>query len=757
MKGPQGAGTDLAFALRRWIKTSGAPVTTGLAAVLVVALLQLMSLPTLDRIGLLLFDSYQRAAPRPYQDAPVRIVDIDNETIRRLGQWPWPRTDIAKLTQRLAEAGASAIAFDIVFAEPDRTSPSRIAERMRRDGERSPAIAAMARLPDHDEMLAASFARAPVVTGYYLLREGRGQTVEAKAGMAIAGSPPHGAVVQYSSAIQPLPSLRAAARGSGFVSLAGDSDSIVRKAPLLAMQNGQLLPSLALDALRVAQGAGSIMVKTSDGSGEMGGGPGQVVSLKVGAFEAPVTHDGALWMHYTKPRRDRVIPAWEILSDAISPAQMEQTFGGRIVFIGAGAIGLRDLISTPLQDRELGVMVHAQAVEQMVLGRFLTRPDWADGLERTLLLVLGLGMALLLPRLGATRGAVLGMLLIAGMLWGSWHAFARWHFLLDPTYPVIGLAVAYVLETALTYYREERRRAYIHTAFDRYLSPELVRRIADDPGQLELGGEEREMTVLFCDIRSFSRISESLDPKDIIRFLISFLTPMCDILLARKATIDKFIGDAILAFWNAPLDDPDQHENAARGALAMVARLETLNQEMSGQDSQPWPGDVKIGIGLNAGLCCVGNMGSAQRLSYSLIGDTVNLTSRIEGLTKYYGVQIAIGAALQSRLPGFAMLELDRVRVVGRDAPETVYALLGDETLAGDPEFIGFAKRHTEMLAAYRARDWRGARQFHASLDPMSSSFGLNRLYALYRERLDGYAKKPPGEDWDGVFSATEK
>jgi adenylate cyclase len=274
---------------------------------------------------------------------------------------------------------------------------------------------------------------------------------------------------------------------------------------------------------------------------------------------------------------------------------------------------------------------------------------------------------------------------------------------------------------------------------------------------LELGGEEREMTVLFCDIRSFSRISESLDPKDIIRFLISFLTPMCDILLARKATIDKFIGDAILAFWNAPLDDPDQHENAARGALAMVARLETLNREMSGQDSQPWPGDVKIGIGLNAGLCCVGNMGSAQRLSYSLIGDTVNLTSRIEGLTKYYGVQIAIGSALQSRLPGFAVLELDRVRVVGRDAPETVYALLGDETLAGDPEFIGFAKRHAEMLAAYRGRDWSGASQLLDSRDSMGGSFGLNRLYALYRERLDGYVKNPPGEDWDGVFSAIEK
>jgi adenylate cyclase len=739
------------------MRSSAGPVLAGLAAVTIVALLQLAHVPALDRIGLLLFDSYQRAAPRAYEDAPVRIVDIDEETIRRLGQWPWPRTDIARLTQRLADAGASAIAYDIVFAEPDRTSPARIAERMRRDGGNGPAIAAMAGLPDHDAVLAAAFAKAPVVTGYFLLNGKRGPTVAPKAGLAIAGSPPQGAIVRYAGAIEPIAPLNAAATGSGFISLKGDSDSIVRRAPLLAMQNGELLPSLALDALRVAQGAGSIIVKTSDGSGETRGAPGDVVSVKVGAFEVPATRDGSLWMHYTKPQPDRVIPAWKILSGAMPPAEMAQVFGGRIVFVGAGAIGLRDLVSTPLEDRTLGVMVHAQAVEQMVLGRFLTRPDWAEGLERSLLLVLGLGMALLLPRLGAAKGAVLGAVLIGAMLWGSWHAFARWHFLLDPTYPVIGLAAGYVVESALAYYREERRRAYIHHAFDRYLSPELVKRIADDPHLLELGGEEREMTVLFCDIRSFSRISESLTPKDVIRFLISFLTPMCDILLARKATIDKFIGDAILAFWNAPLDDPDQHENAARGALEMVARLESLNREMRAQTGQPWPGEVKIGIGLNTGLCCVGNMGSAQRLSYSLIGDTVNLASRIEGLTKYYGVPIAIGSALHSRLPGFAMLELDRVRVVGRDAPEAIFALLGDETLARDPRFMELATTHAVMLADYRGQDWDDAMQVLGLLDALGASFGMAQTYALYRARIEDYARNPPGADWDGVFRATEK
>jgi adenylate cyclase len=436
---------------------------------------------------------------------------------------------------------------------------------------------------------------------------------------------------------------------------------------------------------------------------------------------------------------------------------MEQKFAGHIVFVGTGAIGLRDLISTPLRDRELGVMVHAQAVEQIILGRFLTRPDWAVGLERVLLLVLGGAMALMLPRLGAARGAVLGAVLLAGTVGGSWLAFRDWHFLLDPSYPALGLVAVYLIETSLIFYREERRRAYIHSAFDRYLSPELVRRIAEDPGQLELGGEDREMTVLFCDIRNFTGLSEKLDPKQVIRFLIGFLTPMCDILLAHKATIDKFIGDAVLAFWNAPLDDPDQHRNAARAALAMVARLKAMNRDMPVQQPDAWPTDVKIGIGLNAGLCCVGNMGSAQRLTYSLIGDTVNLASRIETLTKYYGVTIAMGGALHDQLQGFATLEIDQVRVVGRNRPETIYALLGDETLATTPAFLAFSAAHAALLTAYRAQQWAAARQTLGRLERSAAAYDLERLYALYSERIAAFEQNPPAAEWDGVFTAMEK
>lgn len=732
-------------------------IAPGALALLLVLALQLADFTPLTRIGQLVFDAWQRGEPRAYETAPVRVVDIDEESIRRLGQWPWPRSQIALLEQRLGAAGASAIALDIVFAEPDRTSPPRIAEALERSGGDSRVIATLAALPDSDAALAQAMQGLPVVNGFFLTSDPRRAQAVPKAGFAISGSPPDAALPAYRNAILPLPALEAAAQGNGFLTLRGDADGIIRKVPLLARQGDQTLLSLSLEALRVAQGAGSIVVKTSDGSGNIGGGKAEVTAIKVGQFEVPTTGAGELWMHYTAPRPDRVVPAWKILSGALPPAEMARLFDGHIVFIGTGAIGLRDLVATPVQERELGVIVHAQAAEQMILGRFLTRPDWSPGLERALVLALGALLLALLPRLGATRGAALGLGLAGAVLGGSWWAFHQNRFLVDPVFPVLAVLVVYLTETVLTYWREEKARSYIHQAFDRYLSPELVRRIAADPRQLELGGEERQMTVLFCDIRSFSRISESLPPQDIIRFLIGFLTPMCDILLDRRATIDKFIGDAILAFWNAPLDDPDQYENAARAALAMVQRLETLNAQMPGRADQPWPGDVRIGVGLNAGPCCVGNMGSAQRLSYSLIGDTVNLASRIEGLTKTYGVAIAIGETLHRELPGFACLPLDRVRVVGRDTPEQVFALLGDEAMAADAAFTRFAAGHGAMLAAYRTQQWETAARWLDEAGAEANNRGLGTLYALYRNRLAALTIAPPGEDWDGIFIANEK
>jgi adenylate cyclase len=265
------------------------------------------------------------------------------------------------------------------------------------------------------------------------------------------------------------------------------------------------------------------------------------------------------------------------------------------------------------------------------------------------------------------------------------------------------------------------------------------------------------MSVLFCDIRSFSLISERLTAEEVIAFLVRFLTPMTDLLLSHKATIDKYIGDAILAFWNAPLDDPEHHLHAAQAALAMQEELKQLNQRMIERGDGSWPGEVKIGIGLNSGICCVGNIGSERRLSYSLIGDPVNLASRLEGLSKLYGVPIVIGADMKRHLSGFATLPLDCVRVMGRHAPEQIHALLGDQSLARDEQFLAVAAKHQAMLDAYRAREFGAAAALLGENEQSAAAFGMTTLSLLYAERIEEFSRQPPPPNWDGVFDVRSK
>ncbi len=731
------------------------PALAGLATLGLVLLLLALDPAPLQRLQMQVFDAYQRAAPwNGPEQSQVAVIDIDEASIARLGQWPWPRTDVAELTRRLGQAGAASVAYDIVFSEADRTSPEALSERYA-DTALGPELAA---LPGHDALLGESFASVPVVAGYFFLDAGEGgRNVEPRASFTLAGTMPRRDVASYSAALLPLPVLEEAAAGTGFVSLQGDADGIVRRVPLVAIQNDTLVPGLALEAVRVAQDAGSPGLLASDGSGETLSSPGAAVSVRLGRTEIPVTDAGEMWVHFPSGDARNTLPAWQIISGEMSDEELAEAVGGKVVFVGGSAEGLQDLVATPLSQSTAGVTVHAAATEQILAGHFLQRPDWAGALEGVLMVLLAGTLALMLPRLGATMGALAALVGGGGVLALSWLAFTRGNYLLDPTWPLLAIAAVYLVQTVLVYYREERQRSYIRAAFDRYLSPELVRQIADDPSKLELGGEERDMSVLMCDIRGFSRISERYTPKQVIDFLITVLTPMSEVLLARKATLDKYIGDAILAFWNAPLDDPDHPTNAARAALDLVATTRELNAQMAGQDDSVWPGDVKIGVGLNSGLCCVGNMGSRKRLSYTLIGDTVNVASRLEGLTKLYGVPIAVGETLTGRLDGFAMLELDRVRVVGRDRPATISTLLGDETLAADADFQALLATHLAMLAAYRAQDWDAAEAALEQGREGYERFGIPGLHGLFVERIAQLRAEPPGDGWDGVYQATAK
>jgi len=734
------------------------PTLAGFIALVFVVLLQFSNPAPLERVRMQIFDFYQTAAPRD-EPAVTRttVVDIDEESIARFGQWPWPRTELAELTRRLGEAGAKAIVYDIVFSEPDRTSPTEIIKRYVRLGRGEDISQALGGLPSNDTLLADSFSDAPVVTGFFLDRAKRGRDIEPKAAFTLHGTPPRAHVNSYEGSLLPLPEIEAAAAGNGFVSLEADADGIVRRVPLVAIFRGTLIPALSLESVRVARGAGSPNLLTSDGSGETLSAPGAAVAVRLDGIEIPVTDAGEMWVHFPSEGAEKVIPAWSIISHEMTNDDLSRAVNGRIVFVGGSAAGLQDLVSTPVSELIAGVTVHAAAADQILSGHFLERPDWAFGLELAVAALLGGMLALMLPRLGAALGAFAALLGTGAVATASWLAFTKANYLLDPTYPIIALVTVYAVQTVAVYYREERQRNYIHSAFDRFLSPELVRQIAADPSKLTLGGEERDMSVLMCDIRGFSRISECYSPQELIKFLIGFLTPMSDILLARRATLDKYIGDAILAFWNAPLDDPDHHANAARAALEMIRATEELNRTMPMQEESVWPGDVKIGIGINSGLCCVGNMGSRQRLSYSLIGDTVNVASRLEGLTKQYSVPIITGSDLAAHLSAFALLELDLVKVVGRETPETIFALLGDEDLCIQPVFKNLSRMHSDMLGAYRRQDWGRAGAELANGQTGYEALGISGLQDLFRARIAGLREHPPGENWDGVFQATEK
>lgn len=742
---------------RNWIANNRLFSVRGAAGAIILALLalQLADTDLASRLRFIAFDSLQTLAPRAQNEATfTTTIDVDEESIERIGQWPWPRTDIAKLTDRLNTAGAAVIAYDIVFSEADRTSPENVAERVNDEALRQE----LSQLATHDQALATSIGDANVVLASFLSKEERGREFEPKVNFTLSGSMPQREVAKWEGSIQPLPQLEDASAGNGFVSLESDLDGVVRRVPMVAIHRGQLIPSLSLEAVRTAQGdAGNPNLLTSDGTGETLASPGAAVAVRLGEIEIPVNEAGEAWVHFADAGSQSVVPAWEILSDDFDVEAFSDQLSGKIVYVGGSAEGLQDLVATPVNPSIAGVSVHAAITEQIMAGHFLQRPDWATGLEMLITLLLAGGLSWFLPRLGAVKGALLaagGVILVSAL---CYFAFTSARFLIDPTFPALAVVLVYVFQTGITFYFEERQRAYLHSAFDRFLSPDMVKQIINNPDKLKLGGEERDMSVMMCDVRGFSKISERYAPTQVIDFLIEFLTPMSDILLKHKATLDKYIGDAILAFWNAPLDDPDHHRNAADAALRMVEELEELNRIKPLEADVTWPGEVAIGIGLNSGTCCVGNMGSRQRLDYSLIGDTVNVAARFEGLTKQYGVKIIAGSNLVERLETYAFLEVDKVRVVGRDTPEAIYTLLGDEGYASQPQFADLERAHSAMLSAYRAMEWDAALKALKDAEQLYEEAGIPLLAKLFAQRIEGLKASPPADNWDGVFDALVK
>lgn len=717
--------------------------------------------PQIEQLANLLFDAYQKKKPREYNpDTPVRIIDIDNESLERLGQWPWPRSLMAKLNDRLSQAGAGVIAYDIIFSEPDRTSPENIVQVLRDNPAAKGKFEDVTDLKGHDQMFANSFSRTQVVAGFFLVREPTDRLPKLPNKFSWGGSIPKYQIDAYNGAILPLPVLQEQVSGEGFVSFNPKGDGIIREAPLISRIGNTYYRSLALEAMRVAFQQGAIVVRVSDGTGEMMAANTEnpeIAKFQIGPAIVPTTPDGKFIVYYTERQKERYIPAWKILSDDIPMSEWAERVAGHIVFVGTGADGLKDLVATPLYPREPGVLVHAQIVEQVLNETFLSRSYKMSRYENYLLVLTGLLLALVLPRLGAFKGIILSAVIVGGVLFWSWQAFVNEQALVNPIYILLSVLTSYILVTLSAFYLTESERSQIRSAFSMYLSPTMVKKVSEDPDLLTLGGEERMLTILFLDIRSFSKISEGLEPEEITTFLNIFLSPMTTILQENGATIDKYMGDAIVAFWNAPLDDPNHERNGARAVRKMIKKLDDLNVEYADQNEVKWPDNVKVGIGLNTGICCVGNLGSEQRFSYSMIGDAANLASRIEGLTKQYKVAVLIGNSTAEKLPELAIIEADLIQVIGRQTPERIHILAGEEEMAGTEAYKTLIPIHTKFLKAYRAQDWSKAESYIPELRTLAKDMQFDGYYVVMAARINEYKTDPPPKDWDGVYVAKSK
>jgi adenylate cyclase len=698
------------------------------------------------------FDALITLRPRAYEPVPVRIIDIDDASLAKLGQWPWPRTQLAQLVARLNGLGASVIAFDAVFSEPDRTSPARVMAELPSTPELEALKRGAGRLPDNDLVFARAIAKASVVTGFALTAEENAAMPAVRAAFSYAGDGPLNYLTSFGGAVTNLPALERAAAGNGSFGFISEHDGVVRRVPLLFRLGRTLLPSLAAEALRVAQGAAGYSIKSSGASGEGGGRTG-IVKVKIGSFVVPTDDEGRVWVYFTKDAPGRTVPAWKLFEKDFDPAVME----GAITFVGTSAAGLKDLRVSALNPSLPGVEVHANVAEQVLLNKYLNRPDWAPGAEVLYMLFFGGLLLLLLPRLGASLCAWAAAAGVAFALYASWRAFTAYGYLLDPVFPVLTVLIIYMASSLISYLKSETERRQVRNAFSRYMHPKLVEELAKHPEKLKLGGETRNMTILFCDIRGFTTISEQYDAHGLTTVINRFLTPMTGIIMDKLGYIDKYIGDCIMAFWNAPLNDARHAANACEAALTMQERLKELNEiwraeaEAEGRKYIP----INIGVGLNTGDCCVGNMGADQRFNYSVLGDDVNLASRLEGQSKPYGVGVVIGPRTREQAKDFAALELDLIRVKGKTVPVNIFVLLGRTDVKESPEFKAHEALHNKMLAAYRGQQWAEATKLLEEC--RQAAFPLKALYDMYEARIRDYELESPGKDWDGTYTATSK
>jgi adenylate cyclase len=654
------------------------------------------------------FDTFQQWRPREAPaDLPIRIIDIDEASLAELGQWPWPRSTMATMARRLTELGAAAIAFDLLFSESDRLSPAAVTGSG----------------VDHDVDFAQALAAGPTILSLAQSRRASTSSLAPKSGLAMTGADPLASLPELGGAAQPLPILAEAAPGLGVASLDQDGAGVARRLPMLWRNGDAVLPTLSAETLRVALGVSTLVVLGDSA------GAGTVEQLRIGDFAVPTGPSGDIWLYYRHLPPETYVSARDLLSPDY--ADLAPLVAGQIVLVGASASGLLDIRASALGVAVPGVSIHAQALEQMLTGTFLQRADWVGGLEMVVFAVAGLLIVLAVVFTGPIFGLVVS-LAIGGLLVAvSWWAFSVPRLLIDPSFALLGALLLYAAMAFFRFAITDADRRRIRRAFAHYVEPSLLTRIEADASLLRLGGDVRDLTVMFSDVRNFSALAEKTEPSVLVAILNRLFAALGAAIVSRQGTIDKFMGDAIMAFWNAPVDVERHAERACRAALAMREALDRLNAS----ERDP----IAIGIGIATGPALVGNMGFEQRFDYSCIGDTVNVASRIEGMCRTVGHDVLATDGTAAAAPELAWLPAGAVTLKGMSDREPIHILVGDEGLARSTGFATLAKAHAQFLA-----DLSSAADTASSLDAcrraaLAVDSRLGSFYAACMERRDDF------------------
>ena len=711
---------------------------------------EIINIPILDSLENQAYDSRLKITLPENVDKQVVIVDIDEKSLGEIGQWPWNRNTLAKINDVLFDYyEIKAIGYDIVFAEEDIDEGAKLLDKMANGSlQDNPQFIeeyhrVMSSL-QHDQRFSESLKDRKTVMGFVMDTDSvKGDMpkpitrLDKKTLKKLAINK----TVGYTANLQLLQ--QNAFSGGFFNNPLLDDDGVFRRVPLLQTYKNELHESLALALTRAATGSPVIemVVETNEDSGDL-----FLEWVTIGEIAIPVDHESGVLVPYIgKQKSFKYVSATDVLNKKVD----KNILSGKITLFGTSAPGLLDLRTIPLEPAYPGVEVHANIIQGILDGRILHAPGYTKGYEFIVISLIGIVLTFSLPMLSALYSTLIIFASIVLLIRRNFYAWSNAQLVLPIAAPVLLVVLLFALQMTYGFFVESRGKRQLAHLFGQYVPPELVEEMSMNMEDINLDGEMREMSVLFSDVRGFTTISESLEPKELTGYINAFLTPITKVIHDDRGTIDKYMGDAVMAFWGAPLEDEQHALHALDAAIGIVERMKSLREEFA---EKQWP-EIYVGVGVNTGIMNVGNKGSEFRVDYTILGDAGNLGSRLEGLTKVYGVDIITSEFTKYAVPEYEYRELDRVRVKGKDRPVTIFEPLGllENISKSERKLL---KQFHIGIKQYRAQNWDAAEREIFGLSQLDPE---RKIYKIYLDRIMHYRENPPPADWDGSFTHTSK